>query len=149
MRRTWRSSPRTLQHNATHCNTLQHTATQKNEENVHHLLLFHTHPPLPSASLEEVRLLNGLAVCCNVLQSVAHTATDCNRLQQTATDYSTHPPLPAVLLARAVEQPHGRPDVTQASHVNVSYIPKDTATDYSRVKSSEGTAGFYRRPATH
>ena len=53
-----------MQHTATHCNTLQHTATLSNMHMDHH------------------NYMNTIRLHCNTLQ---HTATHCNTLQHTIT----------------------------------------------------------------
>jgi len=63
----------TLQHTATHCNTLQHTAT-------------HCNALQRAGSLMLVRTLGRFVTYCNTLQ---HPATSCNTLQHTATHCNT------------------------------------------------------------
>jgi len=65
--------PSLLQHNATHCDTLQHTVTHSNTLQHDSLLVLSS-------------LLQHTATHCNILQ---HTATHCNILQCTPTSSNT------------------------------------------------------------
>jgi len=71
-----------LQHSATHCNTLQHTATQficsTSQEILRKCATYAYLPPTAT----HCNTLQHTATHCNTLQ---HTATHCNTLQHTAT----------------------------------------------------------------
>ena len=82
-------------HTATHCNTLQHTATTLQQPAPHCNKLQHyntdTQQERPGTGLcikypKPIRTLQHTATHCNTLQ---HTATHCNTLQHTATHCNT------------------------------------------------------------
>ena len=64
-----------LQYNATHCNTLKHTAAQEN----------HARGVLLTVSIDLSGALQRVAACCSVLQRVAAC---CSVLQRVAACYS-------------------------------------------------------------
>ena len=91
-----------LQHTATHCNTLQHTATHCISLQ-HTATIFHA---LQHNDATHCSTLQHTATHCNTLQ---HTATRCNTLQHTATPtcqalqhcrHTAHP-IPGVLFSSA------------------------------------------------
>jgi len=82
-----------LQHTATHCNTLQHTATHCNAQS-YHISLQHTATHCTALQHTATHSLN--TYHCNTLQ---HTATHCNILQRTVISHITescHESIPAI-----------------------------------------------------
>jgi len=77
----------TLQHTATHCNTLQHAATT-HCNTLQHAATHHNVLPFVETSATQCNTLQYTATHRNTLQ---HTATRCNTLQHTAPNYNVLP----------------------------------------------------------
>ena len=75
----------TLQHSATHCNTLQHTTAWVTRRIIR-LQHAATHGNILQHTAAHCSTLQHTAAHCNTLQ---HAAAHCNRLQHTATHYNT------------------------------------------------------------
>jgi len=138
-----------LQHTATHCNTVQHGATRRHtlqHSATHNKLFFHASCSCDITATHR-NTLQHTAIHCNILQHTAphcttlhHTATHCSTLQHTATSCSrfnfqhpsslTPPPIP-VKVCHCNTLQHTATHCNTLQHT-ATQIPK-TATDYNRV----------------
>ena len=100
-RLAWCNGASQLQHTARHCNTLQHTATQRSTRKVWWCVSAATHCDTLQHTATHCNTLLHTAAYCNTLQrkdrraqyggasQLQHTATHCNTLRHSATHYNT------------------------------------------------------------